>query len=64
MLGVRGFLDKIAVDKIAIFETNWLNFIKNNHSDILNEILTKKELSKELNQKLNTLAGLILLKIF
>jgi proton translocating ATP synthase F1 alpha subunit len=56
-LGVRGFLDKIAVDKIATFETNWLNFIKNNHSDILNEILTKKELSKELNQKLNTLAG-------
>jgi len=56
-LGVRGFLDKIAVDKIATFETNWLNFIKNNYSDILNEILTKKELSKELNQKLNTLAG-------
>jgi proton translocating ATP synthase F1 alpha subunit len=56
-LGVRGFLDKIAVDKIATFETNWLNFIKNNHSDILNEILTKKELSKELNQKLNTLAN-------
>ena len=54
--GVSGFLDKIAVDKIATFETTWLNFIKNNHSDILNEILTKKEFSKELNQKLNTLA--------
>lgn len=55
-LGVRGFLDKIAVDKISIFETNWLNFIKTNHSDILEEILTKKEISKELDKKLNTLA--------
>jgi len=55
-LGVRGFLDKIAVDKISIFETNWLNFIKNNHSDILEEILTKKEISKDLDKKLNTLA--------
>nr|QPN54040.1 ATP synthase F0 subunit 1 [Phytophthora chlamydospora] len=55
-LGVRGFLDKIAVDKISIFETNWLNFIKNNHSDILEEILSKKEISKELDKKLNILA--------
>ncbi|KAG6966745.1 hypothetical protein JG687_00004669 [Phytophthora cactorum] len=55
-LGVRGFLDKIAVDKISIFETNWLNFIKNNHSNILDEILTKKEISKELDKKLNILA--------
>ena len=55
-LGVRGFLDKIAVNKIAGFENNWLTFIKNNHSDILNEILTKKEISKELDQKLKTLA--------
>jgi proton translocating ATP synthase F1 alpha subunit len=55
-LGVKGFLDKIAVDKIATFENNWLNFIKNNHSEILNEILTKKEFSKELDQKLFNLA--------
>ena len=49
-LGVRDFLDKIAG-----FENNWLIFIKNNHSDILNEILTKKKISKELDQKLKTL---------
>lgn len=55
-LGVRGFLDKIAVNKINTFEINWLNFIKNNHSNILEEILTKKEISKELDKKLNTLA--------
>jgi len=46
-LGVRGFLDKISVEQISKFEIKWVNFIKNNHSEILNEILTKKELSKE-----------------
>jgi len=56
-LGVKGFLDKIAVDKISSFETNWLNFIKNNHSDILSEILVKKQFSKELDQKLFDLAN-------
>ena len=55
-VGVRGFLDKISVDKISIYETNWLNFIKNNHFFILEEILSKKEISKELDKKLNNLA--------
>lgn len=55
-LGVRGFLDKISVDKIATFEKTWLAFMKNNHSDILNEILTKKVFSKELDQQLNQIA--------
>ena len=55
-LGVRGFLDKIAVNKISIFETSWLNFIKNNKIEILKEILSKKEISKELDKKLHILA--------
>ncbi len=55
-LGVRGFLDKISVDKIGVFEKTWLAFMKNNHSDILNEILTKKVFSKELDQQLNQIA--------
>ena len=55
-LGVRGFLDKISVDKIATFEKTWLAFMKNNHSEILNEILTKKVFSKELDQQLNQIA--------
>ena len=55
-LGVRGFLDKINVNKIAIFEKNWLEFLKNNHSNILNEILDKKTLSTELDLQLNKIA--------
>ena len=55
-LGVRGLLDKIEVNKIKFFEKNWLNFIKNNHSEILEEIKDKKILSKEIDTKLNELA--------
>jgi proton translocating ATP synthase F1 alpha subunit len=55
-LGVKGFLDKIDVKKIAQFETSWLQFIKNNHLNILEEISTKKVISKELENKLKILA--------
>ena len=55
-LGVRGFLDKIDVKKIAQFENSWLQFIKNNHSNILEEISTKKVISKELENQLKVLA--------
>ena len=55
-LGVKGFLDKIEVKTIGKFETAWLLFIKNNHNDILMEIETKKEITKELESKLRTLA--------
>ena len=49
-------LDKIEVNKIKLFEKNWLNFIKTNHSEILEEIKDKKILSKEIDTKLNKLA--------
>ena len=55
--GVRGFLDKIAVENIAFFEKSWLNFIKEEHSDILSEIKDKKEISKELDKKLTDLCS-------
>jgi len=56
-LGVRGFLDKIEVENISIFEQNWLSFIKANHSHILSEINIQKSLSKELEANLNKLAS-------
>lgn len=55
-LGVRGFLDKIEVKKISEFETSWLQFIKTKHNSILNEIATKKIISKELENQLKDLA--------
>jgi proton translocating ATP synthase F1 alpha subunit len=55
-LGVRGFLDKIEVKQIAQFEESWLQFIKTQHKGILNEIATKKIISKELENQLKELA--------
>jgi len=55
-LGVRGFLDKIEVKKIAKFETIWLQHIKNNHLNILQEISTKKIINKELESELKVIA--------
>ena len=55
-LGVRGFLDKVEVKKISEFETSWLQFIKAKHNSILNEIATKKIISKELENQLKDLA--------
>ena len=52
-LGVRGFLDKIEVKDILPFESQWVTFITTNHKDILDEIKTKKELSPELDKRLN-----------
>lgn len=55
-LGVKGFLDKIEINKILIFQEDWLIFIKKNYSDILKEILVKKSFSKELDKELYSLA--------
>jgi proton translocating ATP synthase F1 alpha subunit len=55
-IGVKGFLDKIEINKILVFQKDWLNFIKKNYSEILKEILVKKEFSKELDKKLYILA--------
>jgi F0F1-type ATP synthase alpha subunit len=55
-LGVKGFLDQIEVKKISKFETLWLQHIKKNHPHILNEISTKKIISKELDWDLKFLA--------
>ena len=51
-LGVKGFLDKIEVQDISSFETLWINFLETNHSNILEEIRNKKELSSELDNQL------------
>lgn len=55
--GVRGFLDRIELASIRQFEASWLNFIKTNHKNILDEIRTEKSLSKTAEQKLTELCS-------
>jgi len=50
--GVRGYLDKVPVDKIQQFEKDFLAHLRTSEASILEEIKTKGVLSKELEDKL------------
>lgn len=53
--GVRGYIDRVDVNQVQAFEKAWLDFIKLSHPDILSAIKEKKEISKELDEKLSAL---------
>ena len=46
--GVRGYLDKVAVNDVVRFETEVLNEMRSSHADLLEAIANEKELSKEI----------------
>jgi proton translocating ATP synthase F1 alpha subunit len=52
-LGVKGFLDKIEVSEISSFEVLWIDYLRANNPEILDEIKNKKVISEELNERLN-----------
>ncbi len=53
--GVRGYLDKIAVNDVVNFESEALSEVRANHSDLLESIANEKELSKENDDKLKSI---------
>lgn len=48
---INGFLDNVPVEKIGEFEGGLYKYFENNAEETLKEIATKKELTDELNQK-------------
>merc|ERR1712107_956696 len=52
--GTRGYLDKVATKEILRFEALWLAHIKSTRADILNEIMTKKVISPEVESGLKS----------
>jgi len=50
--GTRGFLDDITVEQVLPFEDGLIKFIKNSKADIRKELSEKKEITKELDEKL------------
>ncbi|GME89422.1 unnamed protein product [[Candida] boidinii] len=52
--GVNGYLDKLPLDKIAQFETDFLAYLKANETEILDAIRDHGKLSDELLAKLKT----------
>src|SRR5499427_2645966 len=50
--GVNGYLDPIAVKDVQRFETELLRYMRAEHTDILDSIRDKKEITKETGEKL------------
>jgi len=55
--GVRGFLDKLELSDVTKFEAEWLKFVRASHPEILTELRTKQEMSKELDAKITQVVG-------
>ena len=53
--GVRGYLDKVAVNDVVKFEEEILNEIRTKHNGLLEAIANEKELSKENDEKLKSI---------
>ena len=53
--GVRGYLDKLAVNDVVRFESELLAEIKSNHEDFLELIANEKELSQANDDKLKSI---------
>jgi len=49
---INGYIDDIAVDKVAAFETDFHNFMEANHPEIGKAIAQKKEISPETEEAL------------
>ena len=60
--GVRGYLDKVAVNDVVSFETEVLNEMRSSHADLLDAIANEKELSKENDEKLKSILDNIIEK--
>ncbi len=50
--GVNGYLDDLPVEACRRFETEYLQYLRSSHPDILQEIREKKEISPELEEKM------------
>ena len=50
--GTRGFLDKLPVDSVKRFESEYLDYLKTKHPAILDEIREQEKISDELDGKM------------
>jgi len=55
-LGAKGYLNKVDVSNVLEVESAWLQFVSQNHSDVLESIRVSKEISSDVESKLHELA--------
>jgi len=54
---INGYIDDVAVDKVAVFETDFYNFIEANHPEIGKAIAKEKEISDKTEEALKAAIG-------
>ncbi|NNJ73824.1 MAG: F0F1 ATP synthase subunit alpha [Anderseniella sp.] len=52
--GVNGYLDDIAVNQVGEFEAGLLRLVRDSHTDLLEALRTKKEVTDEIGDKLKS----------
>jgi len=52
--GTRGYLDKVATKEILRFEALWLEHVKSTRGQVLSDIMTKKQISPEIEAALKS----------
>jgi F-type H+-transporting ATPase subunit alpha len=56
-VGTEGYLDKLPLDDVRKFESEYLDYLNNKYPDILKEINEKKALSDELKDRMKQAVG-------
>ncbi len=51
-IGVNGYLDDVALEDVKRFEVEWLEFLRSQRKDLLDELDSKKEISEELDGRI------------
>jgi F-type H+-transporting ATPase subunit alpha len=51
--GNRGFLDDFSIDQIESYEKRLFEYYEREHPELLKEIIEKKEISADLDEKIN-----------
>ncbi len=52
--GSRGYMDKLDVENVRRFEQEYIEFMRNNKQDILEEIKEKKDIDEDLEKKISS----------
>ncbi|MEK7669813.1 MAG: F0F1 ATP synthase subunit alpha, partial [Bacteroidota bacterium] len=55
-LGTNGYLDEIPLEDVQRFEREFLDMMDMRHSDLLAAIAEQKDLTKEIQEKLHSMA--------
>jgi F-type H+-transporting ATPase subunit alpha len=50
--GTRGYLDDVEIEKVRAFESDMIKFLRDSYSNLLADIVEKKQLDTELEQRL------------